>query len=232
MTEHPADTPVPPYVSFGTLLNQLQRMEREGTPARVDPQYLSGMAGGTRSQFMVCLRSLGLIDENSHTTPTLARLASSPDQRPELLAEILRTRFPSLAALNGNATRGQLDEVMASYGLANSDTRRKAMSFYLAAATYAGIPLSPHLRPAKGIPSSGTASRRPAKKRTPKVSRNLGIPHSAPGDSADMRRAYFDLLIEKAKQGDDPSLLDRIERLVGISGETADQDGSDEAGSQ
>jgi hypothetical protein len=56
---------VPPYVSFGTLINTLERMGVEGVPDRIDGSYLTNMAGGTRSQFKVCLRSLGLIDEDS-----------------------------------------------------------------------------------------------------------------------------------------------------------------------
>jgi hypothetical protein len=216
----PADDlnePVPPYVPFGTLVNQLQRMEREGVPARIDPSYLTGMGGTMRNQFRVSLRALGLIDESGNTTEALVRLAMNPDQRPMLLAEILQSRFPRLVSLNGNATRGQLEEIMVDYGLKSADTRRKAMSFYLAAATYAGIPLSSHLRPAKGgVSPSATPRRSRTAKKRPTASRATEA-ESRPADPSDMRRIYFDLLVEKAKQADDPALLDRIERLVGIA---------------
>ena len=117
MTEPTAPTDVPPYISFATLLNQLERMGREGVPARIDASYLTGMAGGTRSQFRVGMRSLGLIDAEDQATETLVRLAKNPEQRPEILAAILGSRYPNLVALNGNATRGQLEEVMANSGL-------------------------------------------------------------------------------------------------------------------
>jgi hypothetical protein len=144
MTEESSTGPVPPYLSFATLLNQIERMEQEGTPSRIDRTYLVGMAGGTRNQFKMGLRSLGLIDESDHVTDTLVRLAKHPEERQGLLAQILRERFPRLVSLDENATRGQLDEALAEYGL-GVDTRRKAASFYVAAATYAGIPLSaPH----------------------------------------------------------------------------------------
>ncbi|HEY3957875.1 MAG TPA: hypothetical protein VGM53_31285 [Streptosporangiaceae bacterium] len=165
MTEESSTGPVPPYLSFATLLNQVERMEREGTPARIDRSYLVGMAGGTRNQFKMGLRSLGLIDESDQVTDTLARLAKHPEGRQALLAEILRERFPRLVSLDENATRGQLDEILAEYGL-GVDTRRKAASFYVAAATYAGIPLSPHIRPAKGVNSG--AARRSASTRRPR----------------------------------------------------------------
>jgi hypothetical protein len=223
MTDTPTPGPVPPYVSFGTLLNQIERMEREGVPSRIDASYLTNMAGGTRSQFKVCLRSLGLIDEESFTTEILTQLAENPDRRPELLAGVLRARFPELTALNGNATRGQLGEVMSGYGLANADTRRKAIGFYLAAAEYAGIALSPHLRPKRGGAASG-AQPRSARKR-PAAARATAPPSPTIGVT-DMRRAYFDLLISKAKESttDDAGLFDRIERLVGVMETDTDKD--------
>jgi hypothetical protein len=231
MTDTASPGPVPPYVSFGTLLNQLERMEREGVPARIDGSYMTGMAGGTRSQFKVCLRSLGLIDDDSFATETLTRLAKDPNQRPELLASILRSRFPELAALNGNATRGQLEEIMAGYGLTNADTRRKAMGFFVAAATYAGLTLSPHLRPAGRIGSSSTQQRsRPTKKRSAPTPRagHSGGPGQQSTPPADMRRAYFDLLLTQAQQApDDKDLLDRIERLILASGETPQDRGGE-----
>jgi hypothetical protein len=222
MTDITVPGAVPPYVSFGTLLNQLERMERQGVPSRIDRSYLVGMAGGTRSQFKVCLRSLGLIDENNFTTDILARLAKEPERRPELLASILRGRFPELAALNGNATRGQLEEVMAGYGLSNADTRRKAMGFYVAAATYAGIPLSPHLGRAKTVSSPGAQRRtRPARRRPSAAQRVSRSPSPPPGAQTDMRHAYFDLLLNQAQQApEDKDLLDRIERLITGSAES------------
>lgn len=167
MTEDSTTGPVPPYMSFATMLNQIERMEREGTPSRIDRSYLVGMAGGTRNQFKMGLRSLGLIDESDQVTDTLVRLAKHPEDRKALLAAILRERFPPLVSLDENATRGQLDDVLAGYGF-GVDTRRKAASFYVAAATYAGIALSPHIRPAKGVNSAAprrtTAPRRPRKR--------------------------------------------------------------------
>ncbi len=106
MAEETSTAPVPPYMSFATLLNQVERMEREGVPSRLDRTYLVGMAGGTRNQFKMGLRSLGLINENDQVTETMVRLAKDAEGRPALLAEVLRERFPSLVNLDENATRG------------------------------------------------------------------------------------------------------------------------------
>jgi hypothetical protein len=182
MTEEATAGPVPPYMSFATLLNQIERMEREGPPARIDPSYLVGMAGGTRGQFKMGLRSLGLIDESDQVTEPLIRLAKNPDERAEIFAGILRDRFPRLVGLGENATRGQLDEVLADYGL-GVDTRRKAASFFVAAASYAGIPLSPHIRPAKGVNSAGAQKRvRRSRKRSVTPPTQVAQPVVAQGD--------------------------------------------------
>jgi hypothetical protein len=229
MTDTITPGSVPPYIAFGTLLNQLERMEREGVPSRIDNHYLAGMAGGTRSQFKVCLRSLGLIDDDNRTTDILVQLAKNPDRRPELLAGVLRGQFPDLAALNGNSTRGELEEVMTAHGLTNADTRRKAIGFYLAAAEYAGIPLSPFLRPARRVGSS-TAPRRSRPAKPARKSRSAAQPaqrnevsaSTQPQPATDTRRAYFDHLLTLSQQApDDKDLLDRIERLIQASGETA-----------
>jgi hypothetical protein len=175
MSEEAATGPVPPYMSFGTLMNQVERMEREGVPSRIDSSYLVGMAGGTRNQFKMGLRSLGLLDESDQVTETMMRLAKNPDDRPAILAGILRERFPLLVALDQNATRGQLDEALSTYGL-GMDTRRKAASFYVAAASFAGIPLSPHIRPAKGVNSAGAQRRA----RRPRKRNGTSVPPTAP----------------------------------------------------
>jgi hypothetical protein len=210
--------PVPPYASFATLLHQLERMEREGVPGRIDKSYLIGMAGGTQNQLKHAMRSLGLIGEDGKTpTQALIDLAKKPDERPQLVASILRERFPTLVGLGQDATKGQLDEALGEYQL-NGATARKAATFFVSAATYAGIPVSPHIKPKAG-PGTST-SRRPARRK-----RNAGQDDGSPvqqdgtlSDKDRMLREYFELLVDKAKQAEKPEsdLLNRIERVIGI----------------
>ena len=56
---------------------------------------------------------------------------------------------------------------------------------------------------------------KPLRKRTPKPA---PTPARAPVSDSDLRRRYFDLLMEKATATDQPSdeVLDRIERLLGV----------------
>lgn len=207
----------PPYAPWSTVLHLLERMERESVPARIDKTYLVGMAGGTQSQVKHALKSLGLIASNDEVTPSLHALATNPDDRPKRLADILHERFPRLVALGESATRGQLDEALGEYGLTGA-TVRKAASFYVSSATYAGIPLSPHIKPSRGTASNGSRGTVKRRRRNPAGSDDRQEQRQPVG--TDMKRVYFDLLVGKVKESDglDTDLLDRIERLVGLDG--------------
>jgi hypothetical protein len=169
MTEEQPTEPVPPYASFTTIQNLIVRMEKHGVPRRVDPSYLVGMAGGTQNQVTHALKSMGLIDEDRVVNPALSKLVKHPEERPRLVGDILRERYPRLVGLGLNATRGDLDTALHAYGL-NGATARKAASFFIAAAKYAELPLSPHFptsRPGSGGGggTSGTRKRSAAKRK-------------------------------------------------------------------
>jgi hypothetical protein len=135
----------PPYISFRTLLNAVQRMQDEGIPARLDRSYLSNLPWSSQNHFLAASRGLGLIDEEGKPLDRLVALVEQPDQRPEIIAAILRDRYAGPLSLGVNATQEQLEEQFKPYGLGGS-TMRKAIAFYLHAARYADLPLSPHFR--------------------------------------------------------------------------------------
>ena len=66
-----------------------------------------------------------------------------------MFGEIMTERFPELMNLPGNASKSDLISVLQSYGVTSADQQRKILAFYVAAADYAGLPTSPHLRPTK-----------------------------------------------------------------------------------
>lgn len=218
--------PVPPYVSFGTLLNQVERMERDGVPSKIDKYYLVGMAGGTQAHFKHALRSLGLIDQEDRSTRVLIELAQEPERRKELFAAVLRERFPRLAALDANVSKSDALEALRSYGINSDDTLRKSLTFFVGLAEYANLPVSPHIK--SGRATRTTTGTRRQSRRTPSRNVQKGDGEQG-GDTAssnkDMKRMYFDLLLKKAESSEngDTDLLDRIERLVGIA-DNSDQD--------
>src|SRR2546428_665337 len=59
----------PPYISFRTLLNLVERMADEGIPRRIDRSYLGGLSGAYQTQVMAALRSLGLMTDDGAVTP-------------------------------------------------------------------------------------------------------------------------------------------------------------------
>ncbi|MDQ3222398.1 MAG: DUF5343 domain-containing protein [Gemmatimonadota bacterium] len=169
MADEDTAAPVPPYSSFTTVRHLIERMEQQGVPSRIDNTYLVGMAGGTQAQVKHALRSLGLINEDGTVTTRLIDLVKRPDDRPRLLGHLLRERYPRLTDLDQSATRGQLDESLKSYGL-NGATARKAASFFIAAATYAQLPLSPYfpaVRSGSGGPGATRTKRNPGKRKQP-----------------------------------------------------------------
>jgi len=236
MTDTAANArPIPPYSSFTTVLNLIERMATEGVPRRVDKTYLVGMAGGTQNQVLASLRSLGLTNDQNYAEPILSNLAKQPDLRQGLWAQILAERFPDLLNIaTQNSTPGELNEALAAYGLTGA-TQRKAASFLVAAASYAGFDVSPHLRPARPAGATGPTRRsRPVRRRQPpNVMVDQPI-NGRPGSAEEMRRSYFDLLIEKAKSdsGDTSDLLNRIERLIGVPPADPSSESGADAGSK
>lgn len=226
MTEPESPEPTIPYAPWPTCLHLIERMEKDGVPSRIDNTYLIGMAGGTQSVVKQALRSLDLIDGNGQTTPRLLALVDQPDNRPALVADLLRERYPRLTSLSLNATRGELDEAIKSYGLSGA-TSRKAASFYLSAATYAGLPLSPFIKPSRTGGGGTPGGTRRTGSRRPKAQTNAHAEEqtsATPPASKSMTERYFDLLLAKAEKesGDGADLLDRIERLVGVPQASAD----------
>jgi hypothetical protein len=80
---------------------------------------------------------------------------------------MLRGLYPEVFALGMNSTQGQFLEAFAARG-ATGDTRRKAISFFLKACSYAGVQTGTHW---KTPPASATGSPR---RRTPKGNENGG----------------------------------------------------------
>jgi len=179
MTEQTASPP--PYFAFKTLTNMIVKMEEHGPPPRIDRTFLTGMSGAGQTQFIAGLKSLGLIDEDGVVQPNLVELVNKPDERPALIGQILRERYPEAIELgSGNATTGQLVEVFNGYGV-QGDTARKAIAFYLQGARYAGdIPLSPHFKTptvkAQGGGSKKRTKKAPPPAETPLTPVNHGVP--------------------------------------------------------
>jgi hypothetical protein len=213
----------PPYMSFTSFLTLLDRIEENGPPNQFDRSFFGNISGSIVAQNMGTLRFFGLLDGKVPRQPLLSSL-TSPAGRKAVLRQLIEEKYPEAVRLGEQrGTAGQLDQTFKDRGL-NGATVRKAVTFYLQAADYAGIPVSPHFSKPRPPVSSGTrrpaASRRGSRKgSTPEPAPTT--PASAPTDKETQRSRYIDMLmglVEKSEQPD-AGLLDRIERAIGIEGE-------------
>jgi len=163
-----------PYVPFRTFLTAIETLER-GCPNQLDRSVWPSYSGAIQGQLLGAFRFLGLMDENQFTTPELRELIARKDNRRALLRRLLETSYADLIRLDlSRASPRQLDDAMRQYGL-NGATHRKAVSFFLQAAQYAGLPLSALLR-AK-IRGRGQGKRRAATatKSVPAISKTIEL---------------------------------------------------------
>lgn len=148
--------PLPPYFAFKTLMDLIERMEREEPPTRVDPSYLDSYAGGYRPTVISNLQTLGLLAKTGEPTPVMLSLVSADEAaRKGILRELIQQYYADILALGKNSTQGQFLAAFDNRG-ARGDTRRKAIAFFMKACAYAGVPVGTHW---KTPPAPATAKR-------------------------------------------------------------------------
>lgn len=152
----------PPYVAYRTFKNFLATLSA-AIPSRIDKSVLIGHSGGTQTQLIHALRYLGLIDAKGAPTDKLPTLVKAEGAvYATALREVLNAAYPFISEVQlRTATQKQLEEAFAS--VANGDTVRKCLTFYLPAARDAGIALSPFIRE---VGKRGPATGKPKKLRT------------------------------------------------------------------
>ncbi|MBA4159332.1 MAG: hypothetical protein H0X65_17935 [Gemmatimonadetes bacterium] len=215
----------PPYISFTNVMHLLDRLENN-LPPRIDRSFLTG-SNAVNTMTLAALRALDLIDAEGHPQEGLIALATRPDERKELLADLLRRFYPEPVELGSiNATQSQLEEAFGRWGI-SGDTRRKAIAFYLKAADFAGVPISANFRTPSVTRADGGA-RRNGRRRQPAPSSSSGASADQREDTepqtgtdaklAALRSRYIEMLVNKVETQDelDTDLLDRIESLLGF----------------
>jgi hypothetical protein len=212
----------PPYIAFRNLLNLLERLENN-MPPQIDRTFLTG-SGGSRTQTMNALKSLQLIGPTGELQPELIRLVENRDDRPNEVRKLLIRFYPEPVRLGPlNATQQQLEEAFDAYGV-SGDTRRKAIAFFLKAAAYAKVPVSPNFR----TPTNRNGGSRTRKRTRATSTSDAPATNGSEGTGAreekprrDLRERYIEMLMEKAQAQDqlDEKLLDRIEKLLVADGD-------------
>jgi hypothetical protein len=192
----------PPYISFRTLLNLVEKMADQGAPPRIDRSYLSGSEGG-KTQVIAALRSLGFISTDGDVTPLMREMVKNPNERARIIRELLERHFPEPVRLGSiNATQGMLQDAFKAYGI-TGDTMRKAIAFYLRAAEFADVPVSQHFKTPSIQRADGTPGRKTSRAKDKRLLPGDEHPSLTPPDprGATLHPALAAVLADLPPQG-------------------------------
>jgi hypothetical protein len=139
---------LPPYVAFLTLLVFLDRLVSIGIPQHLIPDDFESSSRSLWHHLISALRFLGALPPTSTDPTPLLRDLVSHETRKETLARLLQEKYsPVFQIANLSvATSDQLvDAIARVYPQISDSTLRKALSFVIQAAAYAGLELSDDL---------------------------------------------------------------------------------------
>ncbi len=144
------DKVLPPYLSYKTFATFIEGL-KVGMPARIDRSVMKTLSGANQSWLMGALRYLKLISDDGIPTDRLRQLANSEGaDRQKRLQEVARSAYAFLFRDGFHlqtVTPRQLDEAFGNAG-PRGDTIRRCVTFFVALAKDAGLPLSPHIQKA------------------------------------------------------------------------------------
>jgi hypothetical protein len=180
MTNEKGRKHLPPYVSYRTFRNFVDRLQQR-LPSRIDRSYWGDiLSGSTGTQLMSALRFLELIDPNGKPTDTLKPLVMA---RGEPRAQLLRNvtthaySFVLKSSLDiESATYAQLEEVFHNEFNLGGDVSRKCVKFFIALSGDAGLPISPFITRRTRSVHTTAGTKVPLKKGAGGTKRNGIIP--------------------------------------------------------
>ena len=140
--------PLPPYISFKTLLGFMDKMKDTAVPERIDGSVLKNYGGSTAAQLTAALRFMGFIEENGNTTELLSGLVNAykTDIWAEEIAQVMREAYaPIIKDLKlETATPAMLNERFRDFG-ADGEVLEKCVRFFEFGMIEGGVKLSPHI---------------------------------------------------------------------------------------
>ena len=157
----------PPYLSFNTFMDFIEGLEKVGVPNKIDRnvQTLSSFSGAAQAQLLTTLKYFHLMSAHDGTpTEKLTKLVeASGEERKTVLRAMLIASYPSLFNDGFKLESASSKDLQLRFEKAGAfgGTIRKSVAFFLAAAKYAGIELSPNIKKFKlsSIEQEGEAFR-------------------------------------------------------------------------
>lgn len=182
---------LPPYVSYRTFRNFIDRLQQR-MPSRIDRSYWGDiLSGSTGTQLMAALRFLGLIDANGKLSERLKTLVSARgEQRSQLLRELAADAFGFVMKNSfdlESATYSQLGEAFHNTFQLTEDVNRKCVKFFIALASDAGMTLSPFITRRTRSLHTGSGTKTMARRVGGRTNRNAIVPQAVnelPDDSS------------------------------------------------
>ncbi len=211
MTTEKGRKHLPPYVSYRTFYNFIERLQQR-MPSRIDRSYWGELLSGSNgTQLMAALRFLYLIDINGKPMETLKRLVEA---RAELRTKILHDvaddayGFVLKSSLDlESATYAQLVEVFHNTFQLTDDVSRKCVKFFIAMANDAGLKISPFITRRNRSARTNTGTKVSTKKTVIRTNRNLIVPQEM--DEIPATSSWHGMLLSKFPNFD-PSWPDEI----------------------
>ena len=180
MTTEKGRKHLPPYVSYRTFHNFIERLQQR-MPSRIDRSYWGDiLSGSTGIQLMAALRFLGLIDANGKPMERLKPLVSARGEpRAQLLRDITYDAFGFVLKSSldiESATYSQLEEVFHNTFQLTDNVSRKCVKFFIAMASDAGMTLSPFITRRTRSSHTSTGTKIVVKKAAGRTNRNVIVP--------------------------------------------------------
>ncbi len=134
------------YVPFKTFITSIEALEHNlPLPHQIDSSVWPSYSGAIRAQLLAALKFLGLIDGSGKPSSTLKNLIESKATRKAVLRKVLETSYANVVGLDlMKMSPRQFDQAMREYGK-SGETHTKVVSFFLQAAKYSELPISPLL---------------------------------------------------------------------------------------
>jgi len=153
----------PPYATFPSFLNFINKLRETQVPSRIDPSVFGNASGSVSYSIIAALKSLGLIRADGTPEPRFIDFVKADDEaRKGIMESIIALGYPTLSQGSINirtTTAGQFDEhIREAYDVKGS-TVDKVATFFIAAAKYAGMEISPHLAARKPTASSAASAK-------------------------------------------------------------------------
>ncbi len=147
----------------------LQRMAEapDELPGRIDASVLKNMSGGGQSQLLIALRFFDLVmgEEDASTERLSQVVRMGENEMRSWLAEAIEARYGTAMELSRRSGTGkQLGELFETEFGYRGSTRDKAIRFFLQAAQYCEVSVSPHFSVPRASATRST-TRKPGRTR-------------------------------------------------------------------